>query len=79
MTDPSIEQLREVLARQILELAIKADNEQYKLDAYKATEVRGRTGKAAADPVATPMANFHARVKAAEMNGDNGEPPETDS
>ena len=60
--DESIEELREILAKQILELAIEDENVQLKLDAYKATQERG-TRKVAEKVAATDgMAIFQARV-----------------
>lgn len=71
----TIDELRDQLAKQILELAIASDNPQYKVDAFKATERYGKT--AAAKAVETPspggMAVFAARVKRAEQQGANGE------
>jgi hypothetical protein len=81
MAEKTIEQLREELARQILEAAIASDNPQYKVDAYKAVEKYGMKGGRSAEPATSgsPMAVFHDRVKRAEqgING-NGEPAETD-
>jgi len=81
--DLPIDELRDKLAKQILQLAIESDNPQYKVDAFKATE---RYGKAqAAKTVETPtpggMAVFAARVKRAEQQGngeDAGEPATPD-
>lgn len=73
-----IDKLREVLARQILKIAIADPNAQLKLDAFKATERYATKGPAKADSVATPMANFQARVRRSEeMNG--GEPTASDT
>jgi hypothetical protein len=63
MKQKSIEELREELARQILEIAINDENPQYKLDAYKAINV-----KPAKIEKATPvdaMTIFQQRVSAA--------------
>lgn len=88
MAEKSIDDLRDELAKQILELAIKSDNPQYKVDAFKATERYGKT--VAAKPAVTPppgsngMAAFAARVKRAEERGtqdagdDPDEPPPPD-
>lgn len=76
----TIEQLREILAKQILELAIDSDNPQYKVDAYKATATSGRVARAEAAPAAAGgMSMFQARIRAAEA-GKNGaeQPTETD-
>jgi restriction endonuclease Mrr len=77
----SIDDLREQLARQILEAALKSDNAQFKVDAFKALEKYGmKGGKPAENPAgAGAMASFHERVKRAEMGIDgDGESPETD-
>lgn len=75
--DTTIDQLREILARQILKMAIDDDNAQYKLDAFKATEPKGRGTPRTITTAASPMAMFHERVRRAEGNGD-GESTETD-
>jgi hypothetical protein len=78
----TIDDLRDKLAKQILEIAIETDNPQLKVDIFKATERYGKT--AAAKAVETPspggMAVFAARVKRAEQgNGeDAGEPTTPD-
>ena len=79
----TIDDLRDKLAKQILEIAIASDNPQYKVDAFKATERYGKT--APAKPAASPsqpngMAAFAARVKRAEQAGTNGagEPDDAD-
>jgi uncharacterized coiled-coil protein SlyX len=78
----TIDELREELARQVLEIALETDNPQLKLDALARTAERGKT--AAAKPAVNPppgsngMAAFAARVKRAEERGsqDAGEPDE---
>ena len=81
-SEQTIDELRDKLAKQILELAIESDNPQYKVDAFKATERYGKSVTAKAVETAAPgngMAVFAARVKRAEQgNGDAGEPPTTD-
>jgi hypothetical protein len=81
MADDTVEDLRDKLVRQLLELAVKSDNPQFKVDVYKATENRGRLAKPADNPGKSSgaFAAFHDRVRRAEqgMNGD-GEPVETD-
>ena len=81
--DLPIDELRDKLAKQILQLAIESDNPQYKVDAFKATERYGKSQ--AAKTVETPapggMAVFAARVKRAEQQGngeDAGEPATPD-
>lgn len=85
----TIDELRDQLAKQILELAIKSDNPQYKVDAFKATERYGKTAAVAKPAVNPPpgsngMAAFAARVKRAEERGtqdagdDPDEPPPPD-
>lgn len=85
----TIDELRDQLAKQILELAIKSDNPQYKVDAFKATERYGKTAAVAKPAVNPPhgsngMAAFAARVKRAEQLGtqdagdDPDEPPTPD-
>jgi hypothetical protein len=78
----TIDDLRDKLAKQILQLAIDSDNPQYKVDAFKATERYGKSvnAKAVETPAPGGMAVFAARVKRAEQgNGeDAGEPITTD-
>lgn len=79
----TIDELRDKLAKQILELAIASDNPQYKVDAFKATERYGKsvTAKAVETPSPGGMAVFAARVKRAEQglaNGDAGESAPSD-
>ena len=75
--DLPIDELRDRLAKQILQLAIESDNPQYKVDAFKATERYGKSVAATAAKTAEPapggMALFAARVKRAEQQGMNGE------
>lgn len=80
MAEQSIEQLRETLARQILEAAIASDNPQYKVDAFKALEKygMGKTKVAETGASAGAMTVFQARVKRAEEGNGDAEPPETD-
>ena len=84
MTDEkprSIDELREELARQILETAIDSDNPQFKVDAFKALEKWGMTkGKITTAPQpGSAMTAFQARVRRAEEgNGDDAEQTETD-
>jgi hypothetical protein len=73
----SIEELREILAKQILELAIDDENPQFKLDAYRATAERGT--KRGTEKLTAPtdgMTIFQERVKQATNNGTR-QPPET--
>jgi hypothetical protein len=81
MADETIENLRERLARQILDGALTSDNLQFKVDAFKALERYAMSKKPAADGAATsPMAVFGARVKRAEEGArPNGEPSTSDS
>jgi hypothetical protein len=78
----TIDDLRDKLAKQILQLAIESDNPQYKVDAFKATERYGKTAAAEKAVAPTPggMAVFAARVRRAEQgNGeDAGEPATPD-
>lgn len=76
----TIEELREELARQILETAIESDNPQFKVDAFKALEKWGMTrGKqATASEPGGAMHAFQARVRRAEEGNGDGEPAETD-
>ena len=86
MTDErpkTIEQLREELARQILETAIDSDNPQFKVDAFKALEKwgisRGNKTTPTTPGPGSAMSSFQARVKRAEEgNGDDAEQTETD-
>jgi hypothetical protein len=75
MTDDekTIEEMRERLAHQILEIALESDNPQLKLDAFKATEksVKIAAAKPANDPSAGGMAVFQRRMKAAAGQGDD--------
>lgn len=75
----TIDELREILAKQVLLIAIDDENAQLKIDALKATEPKGRGARtpAAANAV-SPMSLFHARVKQAEEGNGDGEPAETD-
>lgn len=71
--ETTIDELREVLARQILVEAIDSDNPQFKLDAFKATERYGKNApKAASEAPVGGMATFQARLRHAErgVNGD---------
>lgn len=78
----TLAQLRDELARQILEIALQDENPQYKLDAFKATQERGRPQtQAAAEEPMDGMSIFAARVRKASETGADGadpEPPETD-
>jgi len=76
----TIDQLRDILAKQILKHAIDSSNEQYKLDAYKATATSGRVAKAEAASAAPGggMSGFAARIRAAERGLNGAEPAETD-
>lgn len=80
MPDETIENLRERLARQILEGALNDKNLQMKVDAFKALEKWGISKKPTADEApASPMAGFAARVKRAEEGAHtNGESPTSD-
>lgn len=80
VVEPTIEELRAKLARQILNAAIDNDNPQFKLDAFKATEPRGKLAPSAGAP-AGAMSLFQNRVKQAEEggNGEDAEPAEDDS
>lgn len=80
----SIAQLRDELARQILEFALKDDNPQYKLDAFKATVERGKAqAQAPVDEPTDTMTTFMTRVRQAAVAGaepDGAEQPtKTDS
>jgi DNA-binding SARP family transcriptional activator len=83
MADETIENLRERLARQILENALDSDNPQFKVDAFKALEKWGMTRASSApakDADTSPMAAFQGRVKRAEQGVDtNGESPASDT
>lgn len=72
----SIDELREALARQILELALEDPNAQFKLDSYKATaRPASDRGKVAESSPADGMAIFRDRVKKAELGGDGADEP----
>ena len=70
----SIEELRDILAKQILKIAIEDDeNPQLKIDVYKATAERGtKTRAKETATVADGMAIFQQRVRQATSDG--GEP-----
>ena len=81
--DATVDQLREVLAKQILELAIADSNPQLKIDVYKATTTRASKPPATVSvPAATSMMSFQRRVAAATEQGNtNGadKPPSSDT
>lgn len=81
MPDETIENLRERLARQILEGALKDGNLQMKVDAFKALERYGMSKKPTTEEAPTsPMAGFAARVKRAEEGATtNGESSASDN
>lgn len=74
-SEQTIDDLRDQLAKQILQIAIESDNPQLKVDAFKATERYGKSQAAKAVETPSPggMAVFAARVKRAEQQGANGE------
>lgn len=61
----SIEELREELARQILELALADSNAQFKLDSFKATAKPPDRKPTAEIPANDAMSIFQARVRRA--------------
>jgi len=77
-SEPSIEELREQLARQILEIALSEDNAQFKLDSYRATQERGRgrPPETPAQPVGMEM--FRERLRKAEVKANGTEPTASD-
>ena len=62
----SIDQLREELARQILDLALEDPNLQLKLDAYKATQKPPERGKQVETSVPDMMSIMRERVRQAD-------------
>jgi len=62
----TIDQLREELALQIIELALASDNEQFKLDSYRATAERGKPKPTTPEQQPGGMTIFRQRVKQAE-------------
>ena len=63
----TIEELRQELTRQVLEIALASDNPQYKLDTLRATNPPGRA-KPPPEPasITDAMTMFRARVTKAE-------------
>jgi hypothetical protein len=61
----SVDELGDVLKRQILELAIDSDNPQFKLDAFKATVERSTKAKQVEgqQPEISAMTAFQNRVR----------------
>lgn len=70
--DKSIEELREALARQILELALDDPNAQFKLDSYKAT-ARPPDRRPSEAVTNDAMSVFQARVRKAAEARDGSE------
>ena len=70
--EQSIEEMKELLQRQLLQTALTSDNPQFKLDVFKAVQERSPKQAKTVEieqPVAA-MATFQARVRRAE--GGNG-------
>lgn len=68
----TLDQMRGELMRQILEIALETDNPQFKLDAFKCTQERGKAPTPAAEMTVDAMTTFRNRVLKAEAgNGPN--------
>jgi hypothetical protein len=64
--EPTNDELTAILKRQLLEIAISSDNDQFKLDVYRGVVDRTRNAKPVEiTPPVDAMTIFQQRVKAA--------------